>query len=353
MIKVYLHIGIEKTGSSHLQSLCSINRELLRQNRIWYSGKGKVDDLSKKGEISSGNAQKLADFINQTATKKIITFLEENIEEAKTQECDKLLLSNELLLLALADERKLNQFNEVFKKLKVESVDLLLVLRDPVDQALSLYKHRAKNGKILDIEEWPNDFYFYGDALQNFLLNYNTYNFNLHVKKFNKTKGYLEDIFFKQWLGLDIKLNEPPKIVNPSLSLSELILIRKMREYNPQIVPLLYQNLIGLSKKSKSEDSELELYYKVTLSKHMKKFNKTWNICNSFLAREDALTIPQDLNQNFSMSDKNCTFSQEQLNVLAKLIAESSNIKFGLQLLEMKLKQKFIRILKSLRLIPY
>jgi hypothetical protein len=344
-MKVFLHIGIEKTGSSHIQSLCSINRELLRINGLWYPGKGKGDDLSKKGEISSGNAQKLADLINQNATKNILSFLEENIEEAKTKECDKLLLSNELLLLALADEHKLNHFNEVLKQLKDSTFDFLLVLRDPVDQALSLYKHRAKSGKIHDIEEWPNDYYFYGDALNRFLTNYNNLNFNLHVEKFKKENGYLEDMFFKKWLKLDINLKNPPKVVNPSLSLSELMLIRKIRENNSQLVPVLYKKMISIDKKRKSEDFALEQYYKRSLSEHMNEYEKTWDLCNSFLASENALVLPVTTKENLSLTEKNFSFSKAQIDELAKLIVETSSIKFIIKHQKRKIKQKVIKIL--------
>ena len=63
-MKLYLHIGTEKTGSSHLQSLSAINSNVLQQNGIWFPFEGKSNKSLIKGEISAGNAQSLTNALN-------------------------------------------------------------------------------------------------------------------------------------------------------------------------------------------------------------------------------------------------------------------------------------------------
>ena len=55
-MNLYLHIGTEKTGSSHLQSLSAINRDLLKKSGIWFPEAEKRDNMLLSGDISAGNA---------------------------------------------------------------------------------------------------------------------------------------------------------------------------------------------------------------------------------------------------------------------------------------------------------
>ncbi|MDZ7755183.1 hypothetical protein [Rhodohalobacter sp.] len=63
-MKIYLHIGTEKTGSSHLQSIAGINRERLTNEGIWFPKAEKLEQQLLKGEISAGNAQDITDALN-------------------------------------------------------------------------------------------------------------------------------------------------------------------------------------------------------------------------------------------------------------------------------------------------
>ena len=85
---------------------------------------------------------------------KVQSFIGKIINEAKKRNCTCIFLSNELLIIALSKNRKLKQFEITLKELGISETKYLLFLRDPISQALSLYKHRAKSGKILNIDTW-------------------------------------------------------------------------------------------------------------------------------------------------------------------------------------------------------
>lgn len=351
-MKVFLHIGTEKTGSSHLQSLASINRGLLSQYGIHYPVENtKQEVLSIKGEISAGNAQALADALNVNDLNSCNIFIKQWIQETKEKKCHTLFLSNELLVLALAKDNRLKQFKALFDKHQVDDIEMLLFLRDPIDQALSLYKHRAKNGKVPDIEAWPQENYVYGKVLNFFLKNIKEEKkIKLTTRRFSKKRGTLETILFKECLKFNANLVPPPKFVNPSLSLSELLLLKKVRPYEPFLVNLLYEKLIKIDKKNKSEDSNIEEYHKNFLSNYLVKYSETWILCNSFLLGNEQINIPETSNSMMLQSQKNSSFSDAQMEVLAEIIGNSADFTTKMQIKKAKFKTKLVKTFRLLKL---
>tara|TARA_B110000211_G_C14089961_1_gene558492 strand:- start:2656 stop:3708 length:1053 start_codon:yes stop_codon:yes gene_type:complete len=349
-MKLYLHIGTEKTGSSHLQSMCAINRNLLQQNGVCFPLEGKDSKSLIKGEISAGNAQSLTNSINANNFTECESFVAQCINQARVESCHSIFLSNELLLLALSKDNKLQQFISILNKLGVFEVEFLLILRDPIDQALSLYKHRAKSGSVLDIEEWPKKHYLYGKALVSFLEHEQLEKINLTVRKFSMVKGALEIMLFREWLNIKEDLISPPKVVNPSLSLSELILLKKVRKHQPFLVNILYRKLIKVPKKNKYENGSIEQYHKEILSNEMAKYKGTWEICNQYLSTNEKIVIPKEDNKQILTNDKNSSFSDEQMEVIACIISESLTLKVRLSIKKLKFKMLVLNILKALNL---
>jgi len=349
-MKLYLHIGTEKTGSSHLQSLSAINSNVLQQNGIWFPFEGKSNKSLIKGEISAGNAQSLTNAINENNFDKSETFVAQRIEQAEDRSCHTIFLSNELLLLALAKDDNLQQFIFILNKLGISEVEFLLFLRDPVEQALSLYKHRAKSGNVLDIEEWPNKNYAYGEALFSFLQQVQLEKINLTVRKFSKEKGALEMILFREWLNIKEDLIPPPKVVNPSLSLSELILLKKVRKHEPFLVNIFYNKLIQIPKKNKCENGSIEQYHNESISNEMAKYKDTWVICNQYLSKNEKIVVPGVDTEQILISNKNSSFSDQQMEVIAFIIADSLTLKVRFQIKILKFKTQVLKVFKLLNL---
>jgi len=348
-MKLYLHIGIEKTGSSHLQSLSLLNRELLKQNNIWYPVDSKDERLLARENISIGNAQDITNALNKGDFITCKARLAHFITEAEDKKCHALYLSNELLLLALAQKMKLVQFISILNELGISNINMLLVLRDPVSQALSLFKHRAKNGNIEAIEEWPKTNYHYGNAILSFLKHSNPENINLSVRKFSTTKGYLETILFKDWLGLKGPLKQPLKRVNPSLSLSELLLLKKIRHNEPHMVNMVYKSLVTIDKKDKFESGLLEEYYTNSLSCAMAQYTQTWMLCNRFLPKNEQLIFSSRQQTSSVKKAKTSNFSEAQLEKIAYIITDSNSFKTKYQIFKQKLKSHVMGFYMTVR----
>lgn len=339
-MNLYLHIGTEKTGSSYLQSMAAINRSALQEKGTWFPYAGKHEFQLQQGQISAGNAQPLTDSLHRNNELTIRNILTKHWKDAEDRRCQSVMLSNELLVLALADDGRVQLLETIASEVGFTKIRCLLLLRDPIDQALSLYKHRAKSGTALPIEEWPTTNYHYGSGLYRFLTAIEGSNIKLTCKKYDQRIGHLEKIFFKEWLGIADTLTEPKQEVNPSLSISELLLISHLRLQDTLLPEFLYQRFLGLLKKEKAKEPRITAYYQAILSNHLAQFATTWQLCNQWLPVDEQLKVPSQDSANAGVEEKVMTFSQQQGELLAFFMKELQTPSFKIRITITKWRRK-------------
>jgi hypothetical protein len=162
----------------------------------------------------------------------------------------------------------------------------------------------------------------------------------LTCRKFSKKSGALEKIVFDDWLGIDIEMDVPKKLVNPSLSLSELLLLRKVKEQNPLLGETLYFRLLDIKKSEKAENSGIERYHQDILSEYLEKFNKTWQICNGHLTNDEKLNYPSGTDRKVTIEDKIGSFSETQIDAISSIISDSVSVKFKLKIEWLKFRRR-------------
>jgi len=209
----------------------------------------------RAGQISAGNARDLADLIRRARWQALEEWLEVRLTAARQRGCGRMLLSSEWLLGALALPGRLAGLETHSQRCGVDVVDMLLILRAPVDQLISHYKHRAKSGQVSDIASWAEQHYLLPGRLAGLRSQLDQAEATLTVRAYSKQKGALATLFFQDWLGIAPPPIDADPTVNPSLSFSELTLIRKLRGFDPGLVPHLYNSLLGVDASSKAEDS--------------------------------------------------------------------------------------------------
>ncbi|HKL20978.1 MAG TPA: hypothetical protein VJ904_04185 [Tichowtungia sp.] len=106
------------------------------------------------GRISAGNTLHLAKHIRNGQWPAAEKWLARAAEEARARDCDRVLLSSEWLLEALAPDDRMVELTRRLQQSDGYSVEYLLILREPVGQLISLYKHRAKRGTTGSIDVW-------------------------------------------------------------------------------------------------------------------------------------------------------------------------------------------------------
>jgi len=283
-MKLYLHIGTEKTGSSFLQSYLAKNRNLLMKHGIHFPKAGINESNMLKGKISPGNADELDMFLAQKDWNQVKQWLGLKLQEAKQKNCKAVLLSNEILVLRFSEEYVLNKFVEIATSLHFELQDLLLIIREPINQALSLYKHRSKRGEMLPIDEWLKEKYILADRLINFYINISHSKVNVLQYPYQKDSTYLVELCINKWLKLNERIDIEHTSVNPSLTLSELSFLCGLHAKNPYLAKKYYDFMIQLDPSLKSDDLLYKTFTKNHINNYMVKYNSLWETVHQFMS---------------------------------------------------------------------
>lgn len=328
---LYLHIGTEKTGSSYMQTILANNRDFLIGRSCYYPTGGKREADMLSGRISPGNAKELTIALLGKDIESLTTLLSKLLNEAEYKGATKLVLSNENLMEALSDSTKLNILLTVCQKLGITDVKILLILRDPIEQALSLFKHRAKGGLILELEKWLHEGYELPSILSKLLYVLPESRVDFMVRKYEKNSKYLTSIFFKDWLGLPFPTSWNDKYVNPSLTLSELNLLSKLKATLPDIVDGYYDSMLQIPPQQKSDDIYIKDYYKKVISNYLYRYNELWNKCNQCLSENESFILPSYY-ESIDSNNKTLSFTDFQLNVITSYIAGTQTLFFRLSI---------------------
>lgn len=255
-MKLILHVGLNKTGSSAFQSvLVNVKGDLLSEKV--FVPTSPYDKRMSEGFITPGNGAELARCLASRSRHKLEIILKKYLKEAERKQCEQILLSNEAIIRVFSDQTIIDNLAIVTEKL-FSKVEIVCLHRNIYKHALSLYKHRAKEGGYGSFSNWIDT-------------NYETVEIMSLVSKneFPRTwtwhnKLYSNDL--KEWIVyvfetvLQVKCNfefELSRRVNPSLSLGELSQLYLWEQKFPEISPILYRQL--MENVTHREDSQIEL----------------------------------------------------------------------------------------------
>jgi len=327
------HIGTEKTGSSYLQTLGALGREQLSQNGIWFARGSAYDEgCMATGQISAGNGRDLAQCIRLQRWDLVKGQLNAAVDEAQRRGCETVLFSSEWLLSVFAERGLLAPFIELVQELGAEKIRFLLVLRDPVEQFISLYKHRAKRGTAGNVAEWAQGGYRLPHELAGFRTALRGVDAELVVRKYGRESGALDELFFRQWLNVETPEAEVPATVNPSLTLSELELLSLLAERRPSLVIPIYNRLLAMDPKRKVQGRELEAYARAIAERAVAAHRDEWVEWNALLPASEQLLIPQPEGA-LPPEPRETAFSKTQMEALMGFVAESVEPRFLSKLL--------------------
>ena len=132
-----------------------------------------------------------------------------------------------------------SQLNHLLPKselLGFEGLDLLLLVRDPLDHAVSVYGQMQKrHGFAGGLDDWL-EIYDFPNALLHFLKTIRSCDgsLSLAVDHYGRNKRSLINLL-KDWLSLSAGYNysDPKRVVNRSLTLQELCLVRHLNARDP------------------------------------------------------------------------------------------------------------------------
>ena len=345
-MNLYLHIGTEKTGSSYLQYLCANNRPYLLQNQIYFPSAGIREMDMKSGAISPGNGKQLFEAFEK-GYEKVYKLLNRYKTNALQNSADAILLTNENLIEQLCKKECIKILLQVSDHLNIVIQPMLVILRDPVNQAISLYKHRAKRGTVGNVEQWVKHGYHLDKQLSGLSKIREKFDVTLKFRKYNRSDNTLEGIFFEDWLQITTPAHDKSIVVNPSLTLSELNLQRQLFINAPDVCHLYYKKMSELKNSDKASDKQYESLFKRTISKHLINHTTTWEWCNKQLPASEQIELPDEGAgvEESTVDSVAPVFSDSQLEVLSKVISESRTLKFAIKNKSQKLKARLLRFI--------
>lgn len=341
-MKLYLHVGTEKTGSSFLQTYLARNRDLLKKHGICYSNAGVQEANMQRGIITPGNASDLEKHITNEDWNKVTKWMGQKKKEAKHQNCTTLLLSNEILMTRFSKPGILSKYIEVLESLDIHCNSIMLMIREPVGQALSLYKHRSKEGVLHPIGDWLNQKFILTDAIMNFYKQLETTELSLYQYPYKKDSQYLVEVCINQWLNLDEEIKVEHTSVNPSLTLSELVLLCDIFKQDQILAKRYYDFMIKIDAKQKSDDNFYKAYIKNHINNFMVKYNKLWEDVNKRMSVETETWKYTSVET--TEDHKISSFSDQQMQQIANFIVYAKSFKYYRYKIIKKIRNAIVKI---------
>ena len=244
-MQLHLHVGHGKTGSSFLQSWWALNRsELWRVARLYYPV-GAADWRARAGEFSMGNGALLDQALQaRDRPRQLRRFWSDLLRPVSRPGGE---APQGVLFSAERWTRLLPQQIEALLRLAdaggVQQIQIWLLVRDPLDHALSVYGQMVKrHGFTGSLEDWLA-IYDFPQALLQALKAFQSRpdRIALQVDHYGQQRGQLLERM-QAWLQLpdDAPWQLPAQTaVNRSLNADELLLMRWLnRRYGDRAAPV-------------------------------------------------------------------------------------------------------------------
>lgn len=298
---LYLHIGTNKTGSSFLQTLLITNQTQLLEKNVWLPP-SKWDNDMLIGKITPGNGYELASLLLKEQEKKLLDYFSEQKKIAKVNNCNKVVLSNEILVRLFSNRQLVSILENTAYKAGFAKIVCFCLLRNPYEHALSLYKHRAKNGEFNNYEKWFETDYETIWTVSQFLSHFKTSSIDWNFRLYRKDSEYLTNLLFLEFLGLsDLVLKEPTsKKVNISLNLKYIRQIQLLEKETKGLGKYLYAKFIEMDQKQSESKFLLNQFY-VTCRNFLEKHEVTVNKLAEMLPSDERSTflkVPNTISVN-------------------------------------------------------
>ena len=341
-MRLFIHIGTEKTGSSFLQYSLAKNRSHLVESGIYYPNAGHRETDMLAGRISPGNAGELSDLLSQESWEEVSYWMKSKYNQATANKCNQLLLSNETLINIFSKKGVLLNFLSITDSLGFKCQDMLMIVREPVSQALSLYKHRSKSGNTLPLVDWLQKNYNLIKELGYFYDNIEQSNIGLSQHPYQKDSEYLVNTCLNVWLNLNIKINIEDQSVNPSLTLSELNLLRSIKKKDSYLANIFFCKMSNISILEKSNDVGMNIHAANQVSNFMSNYNYLWKRVHEKMSYESVLW--EYTHKKYSDIYRDASFSQEQINAFSELMIYASSFSYLKKKVTYAIKKKVLFI---------
>ena len=325
-----LHVGHGKTGSSFLQSWLALNAlNIQAESGLVFPLKCPFtkfyDSRAESGNFSMGNGYVLDPLLDKTCSLrrargwyrriKRMNHMYETPLQGLLFSCESWTRSFPLFI---------DHLIPLINSLGFETCKLFLIVRNPLDHAISVYGQMVKrHGFAGTVDDWF-EIYDFPCVLLRFLQKRSELSnvLSLKVANYSKSSDYIL-MQLCDWLSLSSSfdyINLDNAIVNRSLTAIELDLMRYLNQLNPSIAKFIGEEL--------SNAEFQKCYSAVTPSiasteKFVSRWASTVMDINTFLPSESQLVLEDTLDRSCTdlekaghISENQILLSQDQINCL-------------------------------------
>lgn len=141
-MKIYIHAGMHKTGTTTIQHFCRNNRKFLKSNKIYWP--------QEDGPIHPGQHSGLAKLLTRKKWLETRTYIDRAIAEAKQNNCQSVLLSGERFYLVNKAQQEILQ-----KHFFDLDIKIIIYFRNIYEHIISVLSTKAKNDDLLADQDRP------------------------------------------------------------------------------------------------------------------------------------------------------------------------------------------------------
>lgn len=282
------------------------------------------------GKISPGNGGQLCRQLVQGNKTAAGNFLKKLHSDATQAGCRSVLISNEKLIRALSHPGAIQMMVESAFEGGFENIKALAVFREPVDHAMSLYQHRAKEGLHSDFNKWLHEDYETIRMLENFLpqLIIPGNKVEWTFRKYASSPGIMLDMLFTGWLKMNAPDVKSLPAVNPSLSLSEIQFLQLLRHQHPLALKPAKAAFDKLNKQQKADDQSLREHLRNKAFIYIDERRVVFDTLNERMPEGEKLKLSPE---HAPAGAPQVSFSSEQLNAIVSATKIASAHSFRLR----------------------
>lgn len=311
-MKLYLHCGYHKTGSSFLQTLFARNRDQLRDNGIHFPVATREYDMAE-GNISPGNGPELAKALKENDEQESSGLMASYVSDADSAGCSSILISSENFFHSFEKQTAVKLLAGVAEKNGIDRIHALIYFRDPVSHALSTYKHRAKNGKIPDLSNWLETEYETMGLIERFTEYRTQHSIQWTCRKYSSQSEHMAESAFAGWLGVKTPPIPENDRVNTSLTLSELLVIQSLVKNRSEFIPFVREAFAGVPVSEKAADRELTRKYNSIVSGELIGYTSLIEEVNRLLPEDEQLTLTSPAESADDIKQDTVALTKEQV----------------------------------------
>jgi len=289
-MKLLLHAGTQKTGSSYIQTALKAKARQLVDAGILYSAEHFAEGDRFGGVQGDGGF--LAVLFRDRDDFEFVRRLSLIRDKAQEADCGSALISYSGFWRDIR-ERGHEDLMRLARKAGFDGVEGLLLLRDPIDHAMSHYRQVVKVGRTTKaFDGWITTDYHYFDWLAEVV----TANSEIEwtARRYQPARRAVDLVVFEDWLGLSAvepESRSEGQRVNSSLTADEALCIVDLAAGIPGIHEALAPRFLSLPPSSRPAVGPAEDWMRAVAAKYCRRYVAAVRAMNGLLPLDERFEL--------------------------------------------------------------